>query len=487
MIITKTEEFHKKFLYDLSSLVMFKKEYLESIKQYDEEKKLFTVGYGNQPARSVKFFGSYFDKKSGQPVTDIDVILLISNVKDERFYLRLREVLSNLNRTNFRFVRFYCGYINGLEPVWKIGEVGDCNFDLDKIETWLENVKKTYPNIYEKIRKYFEKDTISMNDLINADKAIEPYISLTWTREEIIQGYKMYNDVKYDFRESMYSYNRYRVMKFLYAYKGKYCLVDLNFVSKDKSIPRTQKDSISYYTNDIYQKFKYLKRMLEDEKLPDFFEERKTAIGHITPLAAFVELFQKIKKYNIVPKEKIIEMEKYATEYAKENNILKEENEKFIPITDYDEIQNMLANIITPIYEKYVPFVKEKFKADIYIFSIRTLQLNEQVPKNIIRERMTNKTFDCNLFPINVSHIKYLYEKAQDVLIDPYELYDCVHKAYSSQTKISFPDLIDNIFTKQKYKIVMKKDRFKLTLDGEKVESSSDLKRLQQIALIGSL
>lgn len=477
MIITKTEEFHKKFLYDLSSLVMFKKEYLESIKKYDDEKKLFTIGYGNQPARSVKFFGSYFDKKTGQPVTDIDVILLISNVKDERFYLRLREVLSNLNRTNFRFVRFYCGYINGLEPVWKIGETGDCNFDLDKIEVWLENVKSTYPNIYEKIRKYFEKDTISMNDLINADKAIEPYISLTWTREEIIQGYKMYNNVKYDFREAMYTYNRYRVMKFLYAYKGKYCLVDLNFVSKDKSIPRTQKDALSYYTNDIYQKFKYLKRMLIDEKLQEFFDERKTAIGHITPLAAFVELFQKIKKYNIVPADKIVEMEKYASVYAKENNI---------STTDYDEIQKILADTITPIYEKYIPFIKDKFKADIYIFNIRSLQLNEQVPKNIIKERMKNGTFDCNLFPINVNHIKYLYEKAEDVLLDPYELYDCIHKAYSSQTKISFSDLIDNIFTKQKFKIVAKKEgKYKLLLDGEKIKSSTDLKKLQQIALVG--
>lgn len=475
MIIIKTEEFHRRFLYDLAALTIFKKEYLESIQKWDREGKLLDIGFGKQPSNNVKFFGSYFDKKIGNPITDVDVILLVNSVGDIRFYLRLVDILKNLDRTRFKFVRFYCGYIEGLQPPWQIGEHGDCTFNLEKVEAWMANVKEKYPAIYAKVAPYLAKDSISMDDLIKADHAIEPNISLTWTREEIIKGYKMHNGLKYDFRIAMHTYNRYRVMKFLYEYQGKYCLVDLNFVSRDKSIPRTQKDSVTYYTNDTYKKYKYLKKMLEEDKMAEFMDERKKAIGHITPLAAFVELFTKLKKYNIIPPEKLRAMEEYAKDYAKKNNI---------NTIDDDKIQEMILEKITPLYEKYKNFIRDKYKEDIFVFNVRTLQLHDQVPKKVIIERQL-LGYDCTLFPINIKQIKFLYKKAKETLLDPYTLYVCIHDAWLKTSGLPLNWVIDNIFTGKKYRITAKDDKYVLYIDNKEVKTSSKLKKLQLKALTG--
>jgi len=473
MIIIKTEEFNKRFLYDLAALTVFKNEYLESIARWDREGKLLSIGYGKQPSKSVKFFGSYFDKKVGNPITDVDVILLIDSVKDQRFYMRLNDILKNLNKTRFTFVRFYCGYIDGLEPPWKIGENGECDFDLAKIEVWMANVKEKYPEVYARIAPYLDKDTISMDDLIKADQAMEPKISLTWTKDEIIQGYKMYNGQRYDFKTAMYTYNRYRVMKFLYEYEGKYCLVDLNFVAKDKSIPRTTKDSVTYYTDDAYKKFKYLKRMLRDDQMEEFVADRKKAIGHITPLAAFVELFTKLKKYNIIPPDRLIEMEKYAQDYAKANNI---------DTIDDDKLQALIVEKITPLYNKYKNFIKDNHKEDIFVFNVRAIQLHEQVPKSIIKERQKLK-YDCTLFPTSIKQIKQLYRKSVDALLDPYAVYVCIHDTWLRHSSLPLDWILDNIFTKQAYKIVAVRNKYTLYLNNVAVKTSSKLKKLQYTAL----
>lgn len=473
MIVIKTEKFHKKIIYDMADLAMFRNEYLESIIKWDREGKLMSIGYGHQPSKTVKFFGSYFDKKIGSHVTDIDVILLINSVSDSRFQQRLVDILKRLDKTNFKFVRFYCGYIQGLEPPWTIGDNADCKFDIDKVDAWLKNVEVKYPNVYAKVKRFLDKDTISMDDLINSDQAIEPNISLTWTKEEIIQGYKIYNGVHYSFNEAMRTYNRYRVMKFLYKYEGRYCLVDLNFVSRDKSIPRSMKDPVTYYKNNVYKKYKYLKKMLRQDKLQGYFDDRKEAIGHITPLAAFAELIQRLKKYNIVSLEELKNMEDYAKDYADNHGI---------STIDHDEIQEIITEKITPLYEKYKKFIKEQFKQDIYIFNIRNVQLNDQVPKRVLRKRH-KLGYDCPLFPINVKHIEYIYQKARDIILDPYKLYTCLS---ISNTNLPFPWVIENVFANKKYKIVEKDGKYTLFMGNDVVKKSSRLQKLQRIALTGN-
>jgi predicted nucleotidyltransferase len=474
MIVTKTEKFNKKFLYDLGDLSIFPYEYIESIKKWDRERKLLSIGFGKQPSKTVKFFGSYFDRKEGSYVSDIDVILLIDSIRDEQFYLRLSNILKNLHKTNFVFVRFYCGYIQGLEPPWKIGDYGECTFNLEKIEKWLENVRYTFPSIYEKLKPFLAKDTISMDDLIRADQQIEPYISLTWTKDEIIKGYKIYNGIKYDFRTAMYNYPRYRVMKFLYNYEGGYCLVDVNFVAKDKSIPRSSQDALSYYTNDVYKKYKYLKKLLRPDKLGEYMQERKNAIGHITPLAAFVELVSKLKKYDVIPVDKLAGMQRYIEDYAKKNKI---------DTIDYKEIQELILEKITPLYKKYSRFVRNENKESLYVLDIRVIQMKDQVSKKVIRKR-EKLGYDCPLFPMSIEHIKYLYKKSVNLLLDPYVLYTCIKNAVN-QSSLSFPWTIENLFSLKRYRIEVAQDsKYTLYLNDKEIKKSSSLKKLQKIAII---
>jgi hypothetical protein len=453
MIITKTEQFHKKFLYDLSNIVIFKKEYLESIKKWDREKKLKTIGFRNQQTRSVKFLGSYFNKEFGRSVTDIDVRQILDTVSDERLYKRIPEMFKNLDNTNFIFVRFYCGYIQGLEPPWKINEKGDCDFNLKKVDKWLNNVKIVYPNIYQKIAKYFEKDTISMMDLILADKEIEPYISLVWSKNEIIQGYKDYNNIRYDFRDCMINYPRYRVMKFIYKYHDSFCLVDINFICRDNSINR-ESGVVESYLNDTYKKFKYLKKILASDKIPQYLQETRDLIGHITPLAAFIELTDKIKKYNVVDTEKLRKMELYAQDYAKKHNI---------PTIDYKELQKIISEKTAPLYEKYKEFIDEKYKLGLFVMNVRILQLNEPIKRETIQARQNNPKYDCTLFPITVDEIKIIYKKSAKILIDPINFYRCLIQV-SEKLKMPIKNIIYYISQGGFYEIEYNTDKLIYTL-----------------------
>lgn len=474
MIIVKTEEFNRQVLYDLAYLAIFKKEYLNSIKNWDSQGKLLKIGYRNQPSKTLKFIGSYTEKKLGSYVSDIDTILLLDKINDPRFFLRIKDILKNIDKTPFKFVRFYCGYVKGLEPAWKIGEKGQCDFDLKKVNEWLENLQKNYPEIYEKIKPYLEKDTISVMDVLKANSILEPYISLNWTKDEIINGYKIYNSVKYDFEEMFITYKRYRVIKFIYKYKDSYCFIDVNIKSNDLS-SSTNDDYQNYYTNNKHELYKSLKRKIYESKSADYLEDRKNTIGHITPLAAFSDFIGRMKKYKIIPPEKIEEMEVYARKYAEENNI---------PTIDYDELKKIIAEKVTPLYEKYKEFIQDKYKEDIFVLEIRTLQINQQVPKSIIEKRQRSG-YDCTLFPMNVKHIKFIYKKAKDSLLDPFKVYDCVFKSCEN-TLLSLPWLLDNIFIAKKYKIIKEDDNYSLYLDDKKIETSTDLKKLQLICLTGT-
>jgi hypothetical protein len=466
-IIVKTEEFNRKFLYDLADLTIVQNEYLNSIKKFDSEGRLLNIGYGRQPSRNVKFVGSYTEKNIGNYITDIDVNIIVS--LNDHFFDRLKNILENIDKTPFIFTNFYYGYIQGLEPAWSIGEKGECDFNLEKVNKWFENTKN-YPEIYEKVKPYLSKNTISMMDILTVNKILEPYISLNWTKDEIIQGYKIYNGVRYDFRKIFTESKKYKVLEFMYKYKNIYCSVDLKIIPKD-SVVFNESYRVYYYNENKYELYKSLKRKIRNDKIPEYLEERKKAIGHITPLLFFIEYANKIKKYNLIPQEKLTT---FIRTYADTHKIA---------TIDYDKLKRILREKITPLYQKYKQFIKDEYKEDNFVLEIRTLQLNEQVPKSLIEKRQ-KAGYDCTLFPMNAEHIKFIYRKARDTLIDPYKLYDCIIKS-SHNTKFLLPWLITNIFVKKNYKIRKEQDTYSLYLDDKKIESSTELKPLQLTCLIG--
>jgi hypothetical protein len=80
---------------------------------------------------------------------------------------------------------------------------------------WLQQVKRSHPHIYEKC-KPITGEMISMADLVKVDTAIDPYISITWTKSDVIKGYKIHDGLRYDLKECMITYDRQRVFKYLY-------------------------------------------------------------------------------------------------------------------------------------------------------------------------------------------------------------------------------------------------------------------------------
>lgn len=471
MLIKKTEDFHKAFLYDLADLTIYKHEYMDSLRKFDQEGKLNTIGFGNQPSKNVKFFGSYFTKQFGSDISDIDVILLVKSISEPNLYLRLPQILKNLHNTHFKFIRFYCGYIKGLEPPWKIGDAGSCNFDYTKVKEWIKSIKKEYKEVYEKVKPFLLKDTISMLDIVNADETIKPLISLIWTKEEVIQGYKIYNGVKYDFRETMMNYGRNRVIKLMYEYKNSYCLVDLNIFTRDSSVSIGPKDILSYYTDNRYKKFKYLKKLLNKNVLDEYLQDTRKSIGHITPLASFVDLIEKLKKYNLASKAKIQSLEKEAQTYASRNKI---------PTIDYDELQKIILEKIEPLYTKYKNFIEDKHKLNMFIIDVRLKQIEDQVPIEEIIERQ-KEGYECPLFPIDVKHIRFLYFKCRDLLLDPMETFKCLKKA-CRKNKVNIRKAIKVLDTGE-FKIAKNGDSYTLYKSSQIIARDADLKKLQLKAL----
>lgn len=474
MLITKTPEFHRKFLYDMADIAIFSKQYREDIRDWDMKDQLNTIGYRHQPSRNVKFVGSYFSKDYGKLVTDIDTQCIIRSVQDDSFYIRLSQILQNLDRTNFKFGRFYCGYIKGLQPPWNIGDFGECQFNCEKVDKWLNEIKLSHPLIYEKC-KQITGDTISMADLVQVDTAIDPFISVTWTREDVIRGHKILDGVKYNLKECMITYDRQRVFKYIYKYKDSYCLVDVTLLAKDMSIPKSSKNMLVYYTNNIQKKFKVLKKILNPGIDSQYFRDIAESIGHLTPLASAVEMIDKCKKYSIMSPKDIANMERHAQEYS----------EKYkIHTIEHSKLQNMINDKLKPLYSKYRAHVMPEKMKELYVYDIRCLQIHDKISKAVINLR--NKLgFDCSLFPINVKHIEYLYDKAINSLLDPYQMYMCIKQTCETANNY-MPTIIENIFTKENYEIKIKNQGlFVLLRDKTEIKESKDLKKLQKIVLVG--
>jgi len=268
---------------------------------------------------------------------------------------------------------------------------------------------------------------------------------------------------------------RQRIFKYLYKYNGNYCLVDVALFAKDLSIPSTSKNMIVYYTGNVLKKFKLLKKNLIPRFYSEYFKDISETIGHITPLAASIEMIDNCKKYSIMSDREIQEMEEHATIYSKKHKI---------NTTDYSSLQKMISEQLAPLYSKYRQFVLPEKKRELYVYDIRTIQISEKVSKRVITLRNRLK-FDCSLFPVNVNHIEYLYDKSMDALLDPYQMYNCIKQACDLHN-LYMPVMVENIFTKENYKIKSTNENtFILLRDKIEIKQSKNLKKLQRIVLIG--
>jgi hypothetical protein len=470
---------------------MYSRRYKEGLNKASKEYRN-NVGFGNQlKGTSIMFFGSYFSKKFGSYFTDLDIVEYIT--LDNAFFLRLLQILKNIRgdipRYNignkFKFIRLYCGYKKGLEIPWdlmsdKKEREGTCDFSIYKTAAVFQETKRKYPEIYSKISPYWDKDTISVKDILTIQNILKPINSITWNLDEIIDSLdpninrkKIVDGIGYDFKEVFIGYPMYRVFKFLYKYGNKWCLLDLNYRSEGV-IKRDFEDIITFYENDVYKKFKYLKNLLSAEERENYKKKLSEKISHITPLAGRLELIKICKKYKTLDEYELKKLENEAKIYAQENNI---------PTIDYDTIQNIILEKIRDLYDYFKTRIDDKYKIKYFIYETRLKDFTKQIPKTKFEER--EKYLSCPFFDINIENLELIFKKAVDMLLDPQLTVDCIDtvcKKYNQEHNHFINSIFDDKDDLSIKKIsqdtygVFEKDVLKYT--------SPDLKKIQVEVLL---
>jgi hypothetical protein len=283
----KTREFNIKFINDVQQIIFESKKYREGLSRVHPDRDPNYIIETKGLFENVTFIGSYAKKKYGDVISDIDIRQKVKYI-NENLISRLRQIISNLRSSStIKFIRFYCGSRENIRIPWSINEEGYFIFELDKTFQWINNLRKYIPltlqNFLESKLNYTayggldgslfrdppEKQGvgssyISIKELLEIEKMLEPYIELSWSENDIINGYKIddIDGIRYDLLDTLKK-NKHRknVIKYIYIYtyengpfRGtkEYCLIDMSI---NFSIINNQ---MIYYMDDSYKKFKSL-------------------------------------------------------------------------------------------------------------------------------------------------------------------------------------------------------------------------------------
>lgn len=485
-MLIKTQHFNKKFLTDLSNVVIFSKQYREDLKKNEAD---LDVGYKKQISQNVKFVGSYTNKKYGDYITDIDVIQFVN--WGENVVTRLSQIMQNLDRTNFIFVRFYCGYVEELTIPWVIDGQGSCRFTLSDLDNWIKNIKVYIPlSVYEKIFQIYDNPSLSLRDILDIETLIEPYLSLVWSREDIVNGYKIFGGKRYNLLDTLKKYPKKKVIKYMYRYslydelsktfRNEYCLIDFSLKQKGFKEIKKPDDNIelkAYYQSDTYKILKYIKNYLPDDiRSHDYTQSIKSKIGKYTPLAGKIELIDKCKKYKVIPQREIDNLLTDAKRYAVSNAIY---------TLDYDELQRIIYKETKDLYNIFRKKILPQNEKLITLYEIRGIEGNIKISKKTIQERLS-KGIECVFFPIDVSDMNNLIDVSINLQLDPKLLLKCIYES-CEKLNLDIHREIKTILVKSPhgYRIEKDIDGYKLLMKKELIAKSSDIKQLQMIGLIG--
>ena len=289
---------HKKLLHAVSEIAINRDLYEKELCIF-ETGDIVCIGHNNQFSKTVKFFGSYFEKKLDELITDID-ILQILNFSDD-FIVRLKEIVKS---EKFKFVRFHCGYNKKLRIPWKIDYYSDNHYyDNVKVEEWVDYIRKNYPSLYGKISHIFSKDTISLQDIVNTEEILEKDILLLWTKDDIEKGIKIVDGLEYKLQDELLNYKGNKLIKFIYKYDQYHCLVDVNFREyKNKDCRKWKNNKYERYSNDVYKKFKRLGGFLDEDDLKEYQvynRKIKELVGHDSHIDSMIECVEKAELYGI--------------------------------------------------------------------------------------------------------------------------------------------------------------------------------------------
>ena len=440
-MLIKTPEFNKRFINDLSKIIFESKLYYEILKRdaniipdynyFFENKKLFN---------NVNFVGSFPGKKYNEIISDIDVVQIVKI--NNNFILRLQQIIKTIKTpgSNFKFIRFYCGSREYLKMPWVIDDKGDCNFSLDNAYIWTEFIRPYIPaDVYMFIySKIIGSDTLSVKDLIEVEKIMEPYISISWTEDDIINGYKVDTGIQYNLLDTLQKNKNKNVIKFLYVYKNEgvkeYCFVDMSLKNRDLKTTINTERLYSYYLNDSYKKFKGLKFNLPEKIKHNYRSDMANKIGHLIILYSNIELINKVSKYNINNRligvddmnKLIAKVAAYASTHRFNIDLSAGQN----IAGKLKEAEHSLNQIISHesdiFYTKYRKLVTDNYHLKMIIFDeIRAEDGAVQINKNILHARI-QKGIKCPFFLLSGSELEKLISIALTNNINPFKFVKCI-------------------------------------------------------------
>jgi hypothetical protein len=418
-MLIKTPEFHKKFLQDVFNIAIVSRKYWDELNSFMMKNPTLQIKPQGQPFANIKFVGSYITKSYGKTITDIDLIQIFEF--NEILVRRLGEILKNLSKTNFTFVRFYCGSVKELVPPWEINGEGSCKYNPAIARMWIKNLKGTTllpTEVHKAIFKILYSLSISLKDILNIEKMLEPYNSLLWNKDDIILGYKIFNNKKITLLEALKTYKKKKTLKFMYKYDvpktdpgdssapvREYCLIDVSL--KEWGNFDTTKDSrliTEHYYNDPYTLFKAYRRLLKDEKREEYANYVRDRLGNLTGLAGRVELLQKIEKYKVLGDDEVFRLWKDLNEYSRKVEVFDEdETYEFYLIKEKleDEVKDLLPSMKKDIDPKYI--------RDISIYEMRALECDFKIDQRVLEKRVSEGN-DCPFFLLSVGEIEKIYD-----------------------------------------------------------------------------
>lgn len=479
-MLIKTPEFVRKFVNDLQDITVFSKLYRDELYHFNRlsDREIEFIGFRNQKFSKLKFVGSFPDKKYGSIISDIDVVQPV--YFNEGLINRFSQILSRLEGSNFIFVRLYCGLRKDLDVPWYITGSGSCNFSLEKIKPWLNYIKNHIDNnVYLKIKEILDDEYLSLKDLIDVEELIKPYTSISWSREDIVKGYKIVNDKRVNLFDSILSYTFKKVFKFIYKYGDEYCLVDCAFRQQGEKLEEEENriEIMSYYAGNAFKRLKNVKRFLsEDLRNKDYKEDVSKNIGKYTSLASRIELIDKLKKYRVVDQKVVDKLTIGAKEYANMHNI---------NTIDYDSLQKIISDNSESLLKKYSKLITNDRLRKFKLIEARRKEASLKISKKILKKR-EDKGLECSFFMIDVEDITYLIDACIRAKISPEKFLGCFYKSCREHKTDPYKE-IKNFLVKNNYVLRKVNEEYEVLSNEKVIKKSKNKKKLQKLILFGEI
>lgn len=433
--------------------------------------------------------GSYKLKSFGDVITDIDI-----NSKvyiNEKLVERILYILNQISRSHtYVFIQTELGYYFDLG--WSIDDKGGCSYSQKKVEEWFDILKKSRmvpPDDLKRVQNLLFKDEISIKDLIDSEKILEPYRNIIWSKKDIENGVIRKNGNEYIFLEEAKK-NGHIVLEFIYLYLNEentynFCTIDYALV--DYNLPQQSVGNYQYYVLDYYKMLKLYKRKIKKIYMINFIKSIKK-LEMVTSLISMINLLIKVDNSYVVRNPLI------SNELA---FILKEQCFQGIQefgLVGYKPeylyiILNKLKEEQDKLSKEEIKLYKDKLelsgKLELEIYENRAKEAETPISKKVLLEREM-KGLVCPFFDINIEDYRFLFNLGKRLLLPSSKVVECFRKI-SNEKGIPVKNLINELFKNTKLHIQIDSDKVNLLEEGiiKDTYSLDDLNNIRVYILFG--